>query len=86
MKEWFGKLDDMYNGDITIVNLPDKGAAKIGSWIRFADGLFYINTEKHTWKFGDNPMINYQVSRGGEYINGMFKPLKKLSYVYREFE
>lgn len=86
MNNWFGRLDDMYNGDFSIVNLPEKGAAKIGSWIRFAGGLFYINAEKHTWQYGDNPIINYQVSRGAEYINGMFKPLKKLSYVYREFD
>ena len=41
---------------------------------------------RQRWNFGDNPMLNYQVIRGGEYPNGEFKPLTKLSAIYKEFE
>ena len=86
LNKWFGNLDDMYNGDFTMVNITKEKVAKIGDWIGFADGLFYINSANHTWNFGDNPMINYQVSRGGKWVNGEFKPLDNLSVVYREFD
>ena len=86
LKEWFGQLDDMYNGDFTFVNMTSERPAKIGEWVSFAKGLFYINTAKHSWNYGDNPMINYQVSRGGEYIGGIFKKLGNLSAAYREFD
>lgn len=83
---WFGNLDDMYSGDFTVVNLLDRRMAKIGEWLEFTDGLFYVYTASHTWNYGDNPMINYQVGRGGKWINDTFKPLDRLSTVYREFE
>ena len=86
LNKWFGNLDEMYNGDFTMVNITKNKVAKIGDWIGFADGLFYINSANHTWNFGDNPMINYQVSRGGKWIEGEFKPLENLSVVYREFD
>lgn len=86
LSKWFGNLDDMYNGDFTLVNLPDKGSARVGEWVSFATGLFYITTERHYWSYGDNPMVNYQVTRGGKYANGNFTKLDKLSTMYREFE
>lgn len=86
LAKWFSNLDDMYNGDFTLVNLPDKGSARVGEWVRFANGLFYVTTERHYWNYGDNPMINYQVTRGGKYVNGNFAKLEKLSTVYAEFE
>lgn len=88
MQQWFSCLDEMYAGDFTIVNYMEKKdkKAQIGDWIGFADGLFYITAEKHSWTYGDNPMINYSVTRGGNYKNGAFKPLENLSRAYREFE
>lgn len=86
LSNWFGHLDDMYNGDFTIVNMTKEKPARIGEWVSFAGGLFYVTTEKHSWNYGDNPMINYQVSRGGKYVGGIFTKLKNLSAAYREFE
>ena len=86
LNKWFGNLDEMFNGDFTLVNITENQAAKIGDWIKFANGMFYINSANHTWNYGDNPMINYQVSRGGKWINGEFKPLENLSVIYREFD
>jgi hypothetical protein len=86
MKKWFENLDEMYTGDLTIINIPSERNAKIGEWLSFANGLFYVVSEKHSWNYGDNPTINYQVIRGGNYTGGTFKPLRKLSSVYKELE
>lgn len=94
LERWFSRLDEMYNGDFTLVNyINEKNEkneqikkAKIGEWLNFAKGLYYVVSEKHSWTFGDNPMINYQVTRGGEYSGSDFKPIQKLSTVYKEFE
>ena len=86
MKKYFGNLDDMYNGDFTLVNYTEKKCAKIGEWVSFAEGLFYVHSSSHSWNYGDNPMVNYNVSRGGKYVNGNFQKLTNLSAVYREFD
>lgn len=91
LKRWFSNLDEMYSGDFTFVNVTNskeikEKPAKIGEWVNFAQGLYYVISEKHSWAYGDNPMINYQVTRGGNYVNGEFTPVKRLSAVYKEFE
>ena len=86
MAKWFGNLDDMYNGDFTLVNYTERECAKIGEWVGFAEGLFYVHSASHSWNYGDNSMVNYNVSRGGKYINGNFQKLTNLSAVYREFD
>lgn len=86
LEKWFSKLDEMYTGDFTLVNVTSEKHAIIGEWLIFAKGLYYVITEKHSWNYGDNPMINYQVIRGGEYPQGNFKPVERLSAVYKEFE
>ena len=93
LERWFSKLDEMYNGDFTLVNyINEKNGdetikkAKIGDWLSFAKGLYYVVSEKHSWSYGDNPMINYQVTRGGEYSGNDFKPVQKLSAIYKELE
>ena len=86
LNRWFSKLDEMYTGDFTIVNLTNEKPARIGEWIEFAKGLYYVISEKHSWTYGDNPMINYQVTRGGKYTGNEFKPIERLSTVYKEFE
>ena len=86
LQKWFSNLDEMYTGDFTLVNITKEKPARIGEWLRFANALYYVITEKHSWTYGDNPMLNYQVTRGGEYVDGNFKPVQKLSAVYKEFE
>ena len=92
MEKWFGHLDDMYSGDFTLVNyIKDIGksedkCAKIGEWVSFSQGLFYVVSAKHSWTYGDNPMINLNVIRGGKYSDkGEFVRLRNLSAMYSEF-
>jgi hypothetical protein len=86
LEKWFSNLDEMYTGDFTLVNYTNEEHARIGEWINFAQGLYYVISEKHSWTYGDNPMLNYQVIRGGEYSSLGFKPVERLSAVYKEFE
>ena len=86
LEKWFSKLDEMYTGDFTLVNVTSEKHAKIGEWLNFANAFYYVISEKHSWNYGDNPMINYQVIRGGKYTNGEFMPIERLSAVYKEFE
>ena len=85
MNQWFSKMDEMFNGDFTIVNIARNRTAKIGEWVGFLEGLYYVNSASHSWNYGDNPMINYRVGRGGIWNNGNFKAITNLSVVYREF-
>ena len=89
LEKWFSNLDEMYTGDFTLVNYlnnPLEKKAKIGEWLNFANDLYYVVSEKHSWTYGDNPMLNYQVIRGGNYMSGVFSPVKRLSAVYKEFD
>ena len=85
LNKWFGRLDEMFNGDFTLVNITREKVARIGEWVGFSQGLFYVYSANHTWSYGDNPMINYQVGRGGKWIDGNLTPLTNLSVIYREF-
>lgn len=86
LNRWFSKLDEMYTGDFSLVNITKEQPARIGEWLEFTGGLYYVISEKHSWNYGDNPMINYQVTRGGEYNGNTFKPIQRLSAIYKEFE
>lgn len=87
LRKWFSNLDEMYTGDFTLVNMTKENNAGIGEWIGFAGGLYYVVSENHSWSFGDNPMLNYQVIRGGNYSDdGTFKPVERLSSIYKEFD
>lgn len=66
--------------EISLVN------AKVGNWLGFSGGSFYIQAENHSWNYGDNPMLNFTIGRGGDYKSGKFKPLKGMSAAYKELE
>ena len=88
MAEQYGNLDLMYKGDLTIANIKDSSFVlpSIGSVIPFCGGQFYVTTEKHSWKFGNVPTINYSLERGGKYIKGVFSQLTGLSRRFAELE
>lgn len=86
MNRWYSRLDEMYNGDITIVNYLSHTHSKVGEWISMCGGEFYVTKATHSWNFGDNPSINYEITRGGVYsTTGEFSPIKKISASYQEF-
>lgn len=87
LSEWFGKLDEMYSGNITIVN-ADYGNEKtgIGERVMVGTNEFYINAEKHDWAFCAAPTITYTVDRGGRYTKGVFSECINISKAMGEFE
>jgi len=86
MDRWFSHLDEMLSGDITIVNYITHKHNSVGEWLKFCGADFYITKASHSWNYGDNPSINYEVSRGGVYLeSGDFTPVKQISKSYQEF-
>lgn len=82
IKNWYGRLDEMWNGDITVVNILDSiiKMPKVGERVKICNGTFYVTAEKHSWRYGSDPTINYTVERGGQYsVSGEFKSLSGLS-------
>jgi hypothetical protein len=75
-KYWFGRLDEMYNGTITLItdfklddNNEDRNP-RIGCRAGFLGGEFYITKADHRWTYGGTPTITLTISRGMKYKNG----------------
>lgn len=85
LADWYGRLDEMLTGTLTIINIEGKRHAKIGERISFLGGQFYINTEIHNWNYGSSPTISYHLDRGGRYsTTGNFSELTGLSKALAE--
>lgn len=88
LKDWFGRLDEMYSGSISFVNAEygDKKTG-IGERVMVGSNEFYITGEKHDWSYAATPTVTYTVDRGGKYsANGDFSECKNISKVMGEFE
>ena len=86
LAQWFGHIDEMYNGSISVANVDGFTPAKIGERIQLGSNEFYVISEKHTWSYGSTPVIEYSIDRGGKYNKGKFYPCEKLSMFLEEFE
>lgn len=86
LKLWYGRLDEMFTGDVTVVNVKKQKYAKIGEVIQLCGAYFYVTSENHSWRFGDSPRINYKLDRGGIYSTNNFSRIKGLSKQYAELD
>ena len=86
LANWFGHIDEMFNGSITVANVDEVRPAKIGERIQLGSNEFYVMSEKHSWAYATTPTIEYSVDRGGRYNKGKFYPCEKLSKFLEEFE
>lgn len=86
LAKWFGYIDEMYSGNITVANIDSFMPARIGERIQMGGNEFYVMSEKHSWAYGTTPTIEYSVDRGGKYNKGKFNPCKKISEFLEEFE
>jgi hypothetical protein len=75
-KYWFGRLDEMYNGTITLItdfklddNAEDRNP-RVGCRASFLGGEFYITKADHRWTYGGTPTITLSISRGMKYKEG----------------
>lgn len=69
LAEWFGRLDDMLSGQITLGMTYSYDTKPImpGEVIGFLGGEFYVEGISHSWTYGASGEINLSVSRGGKY-------------------
>ena len=72
LKVWYSHLDDMYDGNFTMVATKGKAIPKIGQRLKFASGQFYITSLDYSWSYMGSPTIKCQAERGAEYQNGSF--------------
>jgi hypothetical protein len=71
-KEMYSRLDEMYNGTVTLTtnfNEPARNP-RIGERLVFLEGEFYIKKSEHSWTYGGNPTNTLTVSRGMIYEDG----------------
>ncbi len=70
-KYWFGRLDEMYTGTITLLTdfKTEQGDRnpKAGCKAKFLGGEFYIMRSDHKWSYGGSPTNTLTVSRGFRY-------------------
>jgi hypothetical protein len=87
---WFGRLDEMYSGTITLcTNFADPDFnPRVGCRAKFLGGEFYIEKTEHAWSYGGTPTIKLTVSRGMMYNNdgSMGKTIPDIGRQYREME
>ena len=81
MREWFGNLDRMMSGSITLaMTYNDDRPIMPGEVIGFLGGQFYVEGISHAWNYGQGGDINLSVSRGGDYDKGgKFHPFNGIS-------
>lgn len=81
MREWFGNLDRMMSGSITLaMTYNDDKPIMPGEVVGFLGGQFYVEGISHSWNYGQGGDINLSVSRGGDYDKGgKFHPFSGIS-------
>lgn len=76
LQKWFGRLDEMYSANATIINPFNGNGASVphcGQRLIFLGGEFYIQEVEHRWSYGGQATITVSLNRGGRYdINGNF--------------
>ena len=76
LKQWFGRLDEMYSASATIIHPFDGNRTTVphcGQRVSFLGGEFYIQGTEHRWSYGGQATITLSLSRGGLYdIHGNF--------------
>jgi hypothetical protein len=95
---WFGRLDEMYSGTITIITnfIKRKDEKDInprhGCRAKFLGGEFYITHAEHRWQYGGAPVITLTITRGMQYdVQGYMKDgdegvLSDIGKRFKEFD
>lgn len=72
LKNWYGKLDEMLSGSITLAMTYGAIPIMPGDRIGFMGCEFYVDGISHSWVYGSGGEINLSISRGGKYKNGEY--------------
>ncbi|GHV92002.1 hypothetical protein AGMMS50268_25050 [Spirochaetia bacterium] len=88
LRDWFGNLEKMYNGTITLSTSINRIMPETGEKISFLGGEFYITGAEHRWNYEGNPETILTVTRGAEYNQeGQYVgELKEVTKKYEEMK
>lgn len=87
LRRWFGDLDRMYSGSITLAMTYGEDPIMLGDVVGFLGGQFYVEGIAHSWSYGGGGEVNVSVSRGGMYDeDGKFSPFEDITERTRLFE
>lgn len=84
LKNWYSKLDELYNGDVTIVKVEDVEVPVLGNRAELCGGQFYVSAEKHMWNYGNSIKVTYSLERGANYFGGTRNEIKNISKQFSE--
>lgn len=82
MQEWYGRIDEMYSGSLTLVTQFGEQIDKFinpGDVISVFGAQFYVDGVTHNWSYGQGGETNLTISRGGKYVNGEFNRISDIS-------
>ncbi|MCL2174484.1 MAG: hypothetical protein FWB73_00415 [Treponema sp.] len=87
LKNWFGKMEEMYSGTITMETDMTKYMPQPGEIVGFLGGEFYVVDSEHSWNYNGSPETKITVSRGGIYDrSGNFSQFRNITKRYQEFK
>jgi hypothetical protein len=67
LMNWYGNLELMYNGSLTLSTDLSIDMPQAGEKIAFLGGEFYVVEAEHKWAYKGNPETVLSISRGGVY-------------------
>lgn len=67
LKEWYGALDELYTGQISLVRGEGDKLPKVGERVKFINYEFYVTDKSHSWNFMGPINVTLSVSRGAYY-------------------
>jgi len=73
LMDWYGNLELMYNGQLTMSTDLSMDMPQAGEVVAFIGGEFYVTGAEHRWSYQGNPETILTITRGAEYQNGKFK-------------
>lgn len=82
---WYGHLDEMFKGTLTLATVLKEPMPMCGEVVRLLGGEFYVNEVEHSWNYGGNPETKLTLSRGGDYSQKKFAPLENITKRYSIF-
>jgi hypothetical protein len=80
LMDWYGNLELMYNGTLTLATDLSIDMPQAGEKISFLSGEFYVTGAEHRWAYKGNPETILEISRGAVYDGGSGKFAYEMKY------
>ena len=86
MKEWFGSLDEMLSGSVSLAMTGGTARIQAGDVASFLGCEFYIEGVSHSWTVNMGGDVSLSLTRGGTYTNGTFSAASDITDQVRLLE